>query len=66
MLDCVILLIAGGQPPEGVWLIIGRVATAYYFIHFVILLPLIGWFETPLKLPTSITQPVLKPAGEKA
>ena len=66
VLDCVILLIAGGKPPEGIWLILGRVATAYYFIHFLLLLPLIGWFETPLKLPTSITQPVLKPAQEKA
>ena len=64
--DCVILLIAGGMPPEGFWLIMSRVATAYYFIHFLLLLPLIGWFETPLKLPTSITQPVLKPAQEKA
>jgi len=64
--DCVILLVAGGKPPEGFWLIMSRVATAYYFIHFIVLLPFIGWFETPLPQPTSITQAVLKPAQEKA
>ena len=29
----------GAKPPEGIYLILARVATAYYFIHFLILLP---------------------------
>jgi ubiquinol-cytochrome c reductase cytochrome b subunit len=66
VVDCVVLLIAGGKPPEGTWLILGRVATAYYFIHFLVLLPLIGWFEKPNALPKSISEPVLGGAGQPA
>jgi ubiquinol-cytochrome c reductase cytochrome b subunit len=59
LIDALALGWAGGQPPEGLALIVGRVATAYYFIHFLILLPLIGWFEKPLALPKSISESVL-------
>ena len=60
VIACVGLTYAGGQPPEGLALRIGQVCTAYYFIHFLILLPLVGWFEKPLKLPASISEAVLK------
>jgi quinol-cytochrome oxidoreductase complex cytochrome b subunit len=60
LLACVGLTYAGGLPPEGLALIIGRVCTVYYFAHFIILMPLVGWFEKPLKLPASISEPVLK------
>ena len=33
---------------------IGRVATAYYFGHFLVLLPFIGRFEKTRPLPDSI------------
>lgn len=46
---------SGAQLPEGLPLIISRVATAYYFIHFLVLLPVVGFIEKPLPLPTSIT-----------
>jgi ubiquinol-cytochrome c reductase cytochrome b/c1 subunit len=58
--DVVVLGLAGGRPPEGVWVIIGQVATAYYFLHFLVLLPLLGKFEKTLPLPESISSPVLK------
>ena len=35
--------------------VIGRVATLYYFVHFLVLLPLLGKFERPLPLPESIS-----------
>ncbi len=60
VLACVGLTYAGGLPPEGLALVIGRVCTIYYFLHFIVLLPLVGWFEKPLKLPASISEPVLK------
>jgi ubiquinol-cytochrome c reductase cytochrome b subunit len=41
-------------------ILIGRIGTAYYFAHFLIVFPLLGWFETPKPLPTSISEPVLK------
>ncbi len=36
-----------------------RSSTFYYFAHFLVVLPLLGWFERPLPLPTSISEPVL-------
>jgi len=60
VLDCVLLGYIGAKPPEGWYLHIGRLATAWYFAHFIIILPLLGWFERPLPLPTSISEPVLK------
>ena len=64
VLDCVLLGIVGAKPPEGWWLVLGRVTTVWYFAHFLIILPLLGWFERPLPLPASISEPVLK--GAKA
>lgn len=60
VIDVIVLGFAGAKPPEGAWLIYGRLATAYYFLHFLVLMPFIGWFETPKPLPTSIAEPVLK------
>ncbi|GAB4145998.1 MAG: cytochrome b/b6 [Sphingomonadales bacterium] len=62
VIDIVILTMVGAKPPEGVWVVLGQLGTAYYFIHFLVLLPLIGWFETPRPLPDSIAKPVLKAA----
>jgi len=67
--DCVLLYLAGGQPPEGIWLLLGRLGAAYYFLHFLVILPLVGWIEHPYPLPTSISQSALapsKPAGSIA
>ena len=65
-IDCVVLGIAGAKPAEGIWLVIARIATVYYFVHFIVLLPIVGWFERPRPLPESIHQPVLAPAGAQA
>ena len=40
-----------------VWL--SRLATAYYFAYFLIILPVLGLTETPLPQPESISEPVL-------
>jgi len=49
----------GAKPPEGIYLILSRVGTAYYFIHFLVLLPLLGRYEKTDPLPVSISDPVL-------
>ena len=59
VLDVVVLGVAGAKPPEGLWLVLGRLATAYYFIHFLILMPLLGRIEPTKPLPRSIGDPVL-------
>ena len=53
----------GAKPPEGIYLILARIATAYYFIHFLILLPLLGRYEKTDSLPMSISDPVLDKPG---
>ena len=52
----------GSQPPEGGYVIAARILTAYYFIHFLIIMPLVGVIETPKPLPGSISEAVLKDA----
>ena len=59
VIDCLVLGWVGGNPPEGMFVIIGQIATLYYFAHFLILMPLLSVIETPRPLPTSIAEPVL-------
>jgi ubiquinol-cytochrome c reductase cytochrome b/c1 subunit len=49
----------GAHPPEGIYVIEGRIAAIYYFFHFLILLPLLGKLERPRPLPLSIGAAVL-------
>jgi ubiquinol-cytochrome c reductase cytochrome b subunit len=65
VLTCIVLGVVGANPPEGKWLIIGRIATAYYFVYFFVILPVIGIVERPRPLPDSIAKPVL-PRGAPA
>jgi ubiquinol-cytochrome c reductase cytochrome b subunit len=60
--DCVVLGWIGKNPPEGMYLVIGRIATAYYFLHWVIVFVL-SYVERPRPLPASISEPVLKGGG---
>ncbi len=48
----------GSQPAEGGFLIAARVLTAYYFFHFLVLLPLLARFETTRPEPASIAASV--------
>ncbi len=56
---CLGLGYIGAKPPEGWYVIIGRFLTFYYFAHFLIILPLLGFIEKPKPLPASITEAVL-------
>ncbi len=66
VVDCIVLGWVGANPPAGIYLIVGRIATAYYFFHFLILMPLLGFMERPHPLPESISEPVVKGAGAVA
>ena len=65
-----VLLWVGAKPAEGHYVLIARIATAYYFAYFLVILPLLGRLERPLPLPESISRPVLGggplPAGAAA
>jgi quinol-cytochrome oxidoreductase complex cytochrome b subunit len=66
--DCILLTYIGGKPAEGAFIIWGRIGTIYYFVHILILLPLVGLFEKPKPLPASISEDVLSksPKAEEA
>ncbi|MBJ6987499.1 MULTISPECIES: cytochrome b N-terminal domain-containing protein [unclassified Devosia] len=49
----------GAQPAEGVYTTLAKVCTAYYFIYFLVILPVLSRIETPKPLPTSISESVL-------
>jgi len=51
----------GSRPAEGGYVIAARILTAYYFFHFLVILPLLGYVEKPRPLPASISEAVLKP-----
>ncbi len=57
--DVLILGYMGAMPAEGIYLLVARVATAYYFLHFLIILPVLGNKEKTSEVPLSITEPVL-------
>ncbi|HEV8030682.1 MAG TPA: cytochrome b/b6 [Stellaceae bacterium] len=58
-IDVLALGYVGANPPAGLVVTIGQIATIYYFVHFLILLPLLGKIERPRPLPISIAEAVL-------
>jgi ubiquinol-cytochrome c reductase cytochrome b subunit len=56
---CVALGYLGSKPPEGAYVIWARILTTYYFVHFLLILPLLGLLENPKPLPSSISDDVL-------
>ncbi|MEI2383619.1 cytochrome b/b6 [Breoghania sp. JC706] len=60
---CVVLGWLGSKPPEGGYVLASRICTAYYFIHFLVILPLLGFLEKPKPLPASINEAVLEKSG---
>jgi ubiquinol-cytochrome c reductase cytochrome b subunit len=72
LVDIALLGWVGGSPVRPLTVAVGQIAAAYYFAFFLIILPLVSKYETPLPLPRSITDSVLHgeaqesaPAGVK-
>ena len=63
VLSVIALGVVGAHKPEGFWVVIGRVATTYYFLHWLVILPVLGKLEKPLPLPESISRPVIRKTG---
>ena len=59
VIDVLLLGWVGAHPPAGSILRIGQAATLFYFLFFLVLLPLIAWREKPRPLPASISASVL-------
>ena len=63
LIDVIVLGYVGGAEPTAQNVIIGQIASIYYFAHFLIILPIIAATERPRPLPNSITESVLGKHG---
>ncbi len=68
---CFVLGWVGANPAEGEvygvpFVVIGKIATFWYFAHFLLVLPLLSILETPKPVPASISKPVLGGGGMPA
>ncbi len=59
VVDMLILFWLGGAAAEEPYVMFSQLATAYYFLHFLVILPIISSIEKPKPLPFSITEAVL-------
>jgi ubiquinol-cytochrome c reductase cytochrome b/c1 subunit len=59
VIACIGLGWLGTKPPDGIYVILSRVLTIYYFAYFLLILPLVGLFETTRPLPKSISESAL-------
>ena len=66
LIDCIVLGWVGFNSPDAMFmgavsfLRIGQVATAYYFLHLLVVLPVLGKLERPRSPPESISAAVTK------
>ena len=58
-INCMILGWVGAMPADGIYVLISRVCTAYYFLFFLVIMPLLSKFENARALPTSIASSIL-------
>jgi ubiquinol-cytochrome c reductase cytochrome b subunit len=63
LIPCIVILgyCGGSHATDGI-VLISQIASAYYFAHFLIILPIISRVETTKPLPNSITEAVLADA----
>jgi len=61
-----VLFYCGGAPAEEPFVMLSQVAAAYYFAHFLLILPIVSMIEKTKPLPNSITEAVLAKSGAAA
>ena len=54
VVDFFVLMWTGAMPAEGIYPIIALIASAYWFVYFLVILPLLGVIERPFAPPASI------------
>ncbi len=62
MIDLAVLSACGANPPEGTWVILARLGTAYFFLYFLVLMPILGRVEKPRPVPASLSDALKKTA----
>jgi ubiquinol-cytochrome c reductase cytochrome b subunit len=56
VIDFMVLMWAGAMPAEGIYPIIALIGAAYWFLYFLVILPLLGVIEKPLPQPLTIEE----------
>ncbi len=56
VIDFVVLMWAGSQPPSGIAPIISLIGASYWFGYFLVILPILGLVEKPTKMPATIEE----------
>ena len=56
VLDFIMLMWCGSQPPEGIVPTLSLIGTVYWFVFFLIILPVLGLTEKPLAQPKTIEE----------
>jgi len=59
VISCIALGYLGSLPAEGVYVFWARVFTILYFAFFLLVMPFVSLFETPSRMPGSISEAVL-------
>jgi len=65
-IDSLVLGYIGGKPAEGAFIVIGQIATAYYFAHLLVIIPILSRLERPKPIPESISAAVTAAHASKA
>ncbi|MBW4329815.1 cytochrome b N-terminal domain-containing protein [Stakelama sp. CBK3Z-3] len=60
IVDVLLLGYVGGSEATPAYLLLGQVTAAYYFVHFLIIIPIVSSLERTRPLPNSITEAVLQ------
>ncbi len=64
--DVLVLGYCGGSPAEQPYVLVAQLASIYYFLHFLVIVPIVSSIERPDPLPFSITDAVLGLDGQTA
>ncbi len=56
VLDFIVLMWAGSQPPQGMVPAVSLIGASYWFAFFLVILPVLGILEKPLPLPATIEE----------
>ena len=66
IVDVLMLGYLGAMPAEGIYLVLSRIGTTYYFLHFLVILPVVGHLEKTDPIPLSISEPVMTGSANTA
>ncbi|MAU37902.1 MAG: cytochrome b/b6 [Rhizobiales bacterium TMED94] len=63
---CLLLGYLGAKPPEGIYLLLSRVSTIYYFAFFLVIMPILSRIEKPLPMPIGISNPAINNNSDRS